>query len=102
MPDSPPHTDLHAPHGPEDLYVNPPPWDIDRPQPAFLALAEVGAIRGRVLQQSGDGWPRVHRVTQADISAAFAAGWRIDGPATIEITTDPDGIRAWLLSATRM
>jgi cyclopropane fatty-acyl-phospholipid synthase-like methyltransferase len=34
---------------PDDLYTSPPPWDIGRPQPAFLALAEAGAIRGRVL-----------------------------------------------------
>jgi 2-polyprenyl-3-methyl-5-hydroxy-6-metoxy-1,4-benzoquinol methylase len=27
----------------------PPPWDIGRPQPAFAALAESGAITGRVL-----------------------------------------------------
>jgi cyclopropane fatty-acyl-phospholipid synthase-like methyltransferase len=33
----------------DDLYRTPPPWDIGRPQPAFLALAEAGAIRGRVL-----------------------------------------------------
>jgi SAM-dependent methyltransferase len=26
-----------------------PPWDIGRPQPAFAALAEAGAVRGRVL-----------------------------------------------------
>jgi SAM-dependent methyltransferase len=26
-----------------------PPWDIGRPQPAFLALAEAGAVTGRVL-----------------------------------------------------
>jgi len=26
-----------------------PPWDIGRPQPAFLALADAGVIRGRVL-----------------------------------------------------
>jgi SAM-dependent methyltransferase len=39
-----------APHGPpEDLYRTPPPWEIGRPQPAFLALADTGAIRGRVL-----------------------------------------------------
>ncbi len=31
------------------LYAGTPPWDIGRPQPAFLALAEAGAIRGRVL-----------------------------------------------------
>jgi len=27
----------------------PPPWDIGRPQPVFLRLAEAGALRGRVL-----------------------------------------------------
>jgi 2-polyprenyl-3-methyl-5-hydroxy-6-metoxy-1,4-benzoquinol methylase len=31
------------------LYASLPPWDIGRPQPAFLALADAGAIRGRVL-----------------------------------------------------
>jgi SAM-dependent methyltransferase len=33
----------------EDLYADPPPWDIGRPQPAFEALADAGLIRGRVL-----------------------------------------------------
>jgi SAM-dependent methyltransferase len=40
------------PRRPEDFdafYAGTPPWDIGRPQPAFLALAEAGAIRGRVL-----------------------------------------------------
>ena len=31
------------------VYAAKPRWDIGRPQPAFLALAETGAIRGRVL-----------------------------------------------------
>ncbi len=30
-------------------YAGTPPWDIGGPQPVFLALAEAGAIRGRVL-----------------------------------------------------
>jgi cyclopropane fatty-acyl-phospholipid synthase-like methyltransferase len=30
-------------------YAGPPPWDIGRPQPAFLALAEEGVLGGRVL-----------------------------------------------------
>ena len=30
-------------------YAGTPPWDIGRPQPAFLELAEGGALRGRVL-----------------------------------------------------
>jgi SAM-dependent methyltransferase len=33
----------------DDSYVGTPPWDIGRPQPAFLALADAGAIQGRVL-----------------------------------------------------
>ena len=40
------------PRRPEDfdaLYAGTPPWDIGRPQPALLALAEAGALRGRVL-----------------------------------------------------
>src|ERR1039458_6117514 len=40
------------PRRPEDFdgfYAGTPPWDIGRPQPAFLSLAEAGAIRGRVL-----------------------------------------------------
>lgn len=45
----------HSPHpthlatGPDDLYTTKPPWDIDRPQPAFLSLADAGEIIGRVL-----------------------------------------------------
>lgn len=40
------------PRRPEDfelLYKGTPPWEIGRPQPALLALAEAGAIGGRVL-----------------------------------------------------
>jgi len=40
------------PGRPEDfdaLYAGPPPWDIGRPQPAFLELAQAGALRGQVL-----------------------------------------------------
>ena len=31
------------------MYATTPPWDIGRPQPAFLGLAERGALHGRVL-----------------------------------------------------
>jgi 2-polyprenyl-3-methyl-5-hydroxy-6-metoxy-1,4-benzoquinol methylase len=34
---------------PDKLYATAPPWDLGRPQSAFLELAERGAIRGRVL-----------------------------------------------------
>jgi ubiquinone/menaquinone biosynthesis C-methylase UbiE len=39
----------HPGFKPEDRYITPPPWDIGRPQPALLALARSGAVRGRVL-----------------------------------------------------
>jgi cyclopropane fatty-acyl-phospholipid synthase-like methyltransferase len=32
-----------------DSYASTPPWDIGRPQPAFVALAEAGKLQGRVL-----------------------------------------------------
>src|SRR5438874_6776359 len=31
------------------MYAGAPPWDIGRPQPAFLELADAGALQGRVL-----------------------------------------------------
>ena len=185
------------------LYAGTPPWDIGRPQPAFLALAAAGAIRGRVLdvgcgtgehvlmaaglgleatgldaaptaieaarrktrdrgltarflvwdarrlaelgerfdtvldsglfhvvadedrarfvdglgavvllggrylmlcfseRQPGLWGPR--RVTQAEIRASFADGWRVDAiePARFDITIDPNGAQAWLARITR-
>lgn len=206
MTTSPHHPSCHRPNGPDDLYLSPPPWDIGRPQPAFRALADAGAIRGRVLdvgcgtgehvlmaaglgldaagvdlasaalrtaaekardrgvtvrflhqdarkladlgesfdtvldcglfhifgdddraafagslravlvpggryfmlcfsdREPGDRWSHVHRVTREEITATFANGWRIDSiePATIDITTDSDGIRAWLTALTRI
>ncbi len=36
-------------HDFEASYAGTPPWDIGRPQPAFQRLADVGAVRGRVL-----------------------------------------------------
>lgn len=189
---------------PDDMYASTPPWDIGRPQPAFLALADAGAIRGRVLdvgcgtgehvlmcaargldatgvdlasralraaedkarrrglaarflhhdarrlsdlgelfdtvldcglfhifddedrtafagslgtavrpggryfmlcfsdRQPGDQGPR--RVSRDEITSTFAQGWRVDSiePATIDITTDPTGVRAWLAALTRI
>jgi SAM-dependent methyltransferase len=39
-----------TPHDWDDSYVGPPPpWDIGRPQPAFVSLAEAGALAGALL-----------------------------------------------------
>jgi SAM-dependent methyltransferase len=185
------------------MYAAAPPWDIGRPQPAFLELAERGALRGRVLDagcgtgehalmaarlglsatgidtaptaiaiakekarerrlaarfmvwdalqlpalderfdtvldcglfhvfdddqrapfvqslrsavppggryfmlcfsdlQPGDRGPR--RVRQEEIRDSFADGWVVDAieEATIDITIDPDGARAWRAELTR-
>ncbi|MGI5127907.1 class I SAM-dependent methyltransferase [Pseudonocardia sp. CA-107938] len=52
-------------------------------------------------EQPGEWGP--HRLTRADITAAFDHGWRLDAiePSTIEVTSEPDGIRAWLVRLTR-
>lgn len=51
--DRPPDlTSPYRPRQPEDFdasYAGTPPWDIGRPQAAFLELANAGAIQGRVL-----------------------------------------------------
>jgi hypothetical protein len=45
----------------------------------------------------------VRKLAQDDIGTAFADGWRVDTvkATTIDITTDPAGIRAWLAAVTR-
>ena len=37
------------PHDFDEMYATTPPWDIGRPQPAFVALADAGALQGTVL-----------------------------------------------------
>jgi ubiquinone/menaquinone biosynthesis C-methylase UbiE len=192
-----------AEHWVDDVYATTPPWDIGRPQQAFVALADRGALKGRVLDvgcgtgehalmaarlglaatgidivpraielaehkaserglaaqfvvgdarhletleeefdvavdcglyhvfddqdrtlyveslsrvmvpgsryfmlcfselQPGDWGPR--RVSKAEIESSFAAGWSVDSiePATLEITIDPSGARAWLSTIVR-
>jgi 2-polyprenyl-3-methyl-5-hydroxy-6-metoxy-1,4-benzoquinol methylase len=40
---------LHRPRDFDVSYAGVPPWDIGRPQPAFLELADAGMVHGRVL-----------------------------------------------------
>jgi len=188
----------------DQFYEGTPPWEIGRPQPAFVALAQAGAITGRVLDagcgtgehallaaalgleatgvdaaptaiaraeakakerglearflvadvldlerlgeafdtvldsglfhvfedddraryvenlaaavrpggrycmlcfsehQPGDWGPR--RVTQAEIRASFATGWRVDAieAQRLEVTIDPGSVAAWLAVLTRV
>ena len=37
------------PHDFDEMYLSTPPWDIGRPQPMFVRLADAGEIQGRVL-----------------------------------------------------
>jgi SAM-dependent methyltransferase len=195
-----------ATRGPADfdaMYSGTPPWDIGRPQAAFLALAEDGTIGGRVLDagcgtgehvlmaarlglpvlgvdaapaaieiarrkareagvearfavqdalrlaELGEQFDTVldcglfhvfdddnraayveslrsvvppggryfmlcfsdrqppgygpRRVTQDEIRASFADGWRVDAidAATLEVNIDPEGVRAWRSAITR-
>jgi cyclopropane fatty-acyl-phospholipid synthase-like methyltransferase len=52
-------------------------------------------------RQPGDYGPR--RVTQDEIRASFRAGWRVDAieTATMDLTLDPTGARAWRVTITR-
>jgi cyclopropane fatty-acyl-phospholipid synthase-like methyltransferase len=53
-------------------------------------------------QQPGDWGPR--RIHRDEITTTFADGWHIDSiePATIDITMDENGARAWLVTMTRI
>lgn len=53
-------------------------------------------------RQPGGSGPR--RVRPEEIEAVFADGWRIDeiAPATLEVTIDPAGVRAWRAALTRL
>jgi SAM-dependent methyltransferase len=52
-------------------------------------------------RQPGDWGPR--RVSQDEISGSFTDGWHVNSiePSKIEVTIDPAGAQAWLVSATR-
>ena len=46
----------------------------------------------------------MHKLTRTGIRDAFAGGWHVDAirPSTIDITTGPGGVRAWLAAVTRV
>jgi cyclopropane fatty-acyl-phospholipid synthase-like methyltransferase len=50
----------------------------------------------------GDRGPR--RVSEAELRASFATGWRVDSiePTVLEITLNPEGAKSWLASFTRL
>jgi cyclopropane fatty-acyl-phospholipid synthase-like methyltransferase len=80
--------------------------DDDRPRfvDGLRAAMTVGGVYYMLCfsdRQPGDWGPR--RVSQAEIRATFTDGWRVDSiePSKIEITIDPAGAHAWLVSATR-
>ncbi|MFF5757451.1 class I SAM-dependent methyltransferase [Streptomyces longwoodensis] len=54
-------------------------------------------------RQPGE-WGRMHKLGRDEIEGSFTEGWHIDcvEPGTIDITTDPDGIRAWFVALTRV
>jgi cyclopropane fatty-acyl-phospholipid synthase-like methyltransferase len=45
----PPPARRHKPEDFEPMYASTPPWDIGRPQTPFVALAQAGELRGRIL-----------------------------------------------------
>lgn len=77
-------------------------------RPAYArSLGAVVAPRGRLFvlcfgdHERGRGGPR--RVSQAELRATFAEGWRVDSILSTRIESHiyPGGANAWLLSATR-
>ena len=99
--------------------VETPPFDValdcgvfhvfdDEDRPAYAAsLAHALVPGGRCYllcfseHQPGDFGPR--RVTQAEIRATFADGWRVDAieAAPLEVNLDSGPISAWLATLTR-
>ena len=53
-------------------------------------------------RQPGDWGPR--RVTQGEIRANFAEGWRVESidEVTMDVNISPDGVRAWISTITRV
>jgi SAM-dependent methyltransferase len=82
-------------------------FDDDQRAPFVQSLRSAVPPGGRYFMlcfsdlQPGDRGPR--RVRQEEIRDSFADGWVVDAieEATIDITIDPDGARAWRAELTR-
>lgn len=57
-----------------------------------------------ISDQEVSEWGPVRKLTRAGIREAFAGDWRVDSikASTIDLTTDPGSVRAWLTAATRV
>jgi SAM-dependent methyltransferase len=79
--------------------------DDRRAYVASLAAATTPGARYFMLcfsdDQPGEWGP--HRISRAEILTAFTAGWRIKAidPARIDVTIEPEGIRAWSVAVRR-
>ena len=107
----------------DEVYTadTPPPWDIGRPQPAFVRLADDGRPRyvaslasvlrpgGRCYlmcfsdRQPGEFGPR--RVRQDELRAAFSDGWTITSIEADTFEVNPGMpapvAQAWLATVRR-
>jgi 2-polyprenyl-3-methyl-5-hydroxy-6-metoxy-1,4-benzoquinol methylase len=81
----------------DDAYAasTPAPWDIGRPQPAFVRLAEQGLLAGRVLDSGcGTGEQTLLAAAHgADATGVDGSGLAIGGPGRRR----PNG--AWWLAS---
>jgi hypothetical protein len=73
---------------------------VVRPAGRYFMLA----FRGAEPDDREPDHPGPRRLTMEDVEAAFARGWRIDSvePTMIDSLTDPEGVPAWLVAATRV
>jgi ubiquinone/menaquinone biosynthesis C-methylase UbiE len=84
----------------DSLYGARPPWEIDRPQPAFVALEEAGHVQGAVLDPGcGTGDTAIfladkgHTVTGVDFSVlAIADAQRKAAERGVDVTFRVDDV----------